>query len=140
MENHQKLIILTAFLLSGMVAISACLGNESTATGMYSAPTIVTTPPITNQPVDIIKEELNYTSTGDIYISGILKSNMNRPLIAFLNIELKDKNNVTLGTAETIVKLDVRGVSNFNTPIPDSGSYAHNEGITFLCYVSRVDY
>jgi hypothetical protein len=140
MKNYQKIIILV-FLLPGMVAISACLGNESSATGMYSAPTIsTTTPPITNQPVVIIKEQLNYTSTGDAYVSGIVKSNMNRPLIAFLNVELKDKSNVTLGSAETIVKLDVRGVSNFNASIPDSGTYAHNEGITYRCYINRVDY
>ncbi len=139
LKNCQKLIIL-ALLIPGMVAISACLGTGSTAPGMYSAPTLSTTQPSTNQPVDIVKEELNYTSSGDAYVSGILRSNMNRPLTVWVNVELQDKNNATLGTAETLVRLDMRGVSDFEASIPDSGKYAHNEGITYRCYVNRINY
>ena len=139
MEHCQAIIVL-AFFLSAMVSVSACLGTGDKASGLYSAPTITTTAASTNQMVDIFSQKLDNTSSGDVSVSGILKSNMKRPLTAWVNVELNDKNNMTVGTGETIIRLDMQGISNFEVVIVNSAKYAHDDGTTYRCYVNRISY
>jgi len=130
-----------AFLVIALIATSACVTTSPKATGMYSAPKIpATTIPFTNQQVDIVNQSQGVTSAGDMYVGGVVKSRMSRPLTAWINIKVHDKNNATLGTGETMVRLDMQGVSEFRVILENSSSYAQADGISFECYVNRVNY
>ncbi|MDD3136645.1 MAG: hypothetical protein PHF64_09125 [Methanoregula sp.] len=140
-RTDRQCFMFLAFLVIALIATSACVTTSPKATGMYSAPTIpATTIPFTNQQVDILNQSRGITSTGDMYVGGVVKSRMSRPLTAWININVHGKNNTTLGTGETMVRLDMLGVSEFRVILENSSSYAQDDGISFDCYVNRVNY
>jgi len=140
LKEYRKVIFVLELLIITMVFISACLGNGDKATGLYSAPTLTTTTVAMDQPVYIVSQKLGNASSGDVSVSGIIKSNMKSPLTAWVTVELTDKNNKTIGTGETIIRLDMQGMSNFEVVIVNSAKYAHDEGMTYRCYVNRISY
>jgi len=136
----DQAVIVLAFLTIAMVSVSACLGSGDKAPGMYNAPIIPNTTQPTDQAAYIVSQQRGNTSSGDVSVSGIVKSNMRSPLTAWVNVELKDKNNMIVGTGEAIIRLDMQGVSDFEVVIPDSAKYAHDQGTTYRCYVNRITY
>jgi len=140
LKEYRKVIFVLELLIITMVSVSACLGNGDKATGLYSAPTLTTTTVAMDQPVYIVSQKLGNASSGDVSVSAIIKSNMKSPLTAWVTVELTDKNNKTIGTGETIIRLDMQGMSNFEVVIVNSAKYAHDEGMTYRCYVNRISY
>lgn len=154
MKNYQKIIIL-AFLIIGMVAVSACVGSGP-------AETPLTTPSAPS--VEMINASVSYKSYGDAYCYGILKSNINKPLTASVTFAIYDKNDVVkLGDGFDIVKLDPLGQSKFEAIAFGSNDYPKEDTIeekekleerlnkirvsmgespvhnwTYRCYVDRV--
>jgi len=133
MKNYCKVIIL-AFLIIGMVAISACVGSSSSSPSSSKVTTIATA----DVPaVQIVSKEQGYKSYGDVYVSGIVKNNRNKELTAWLNVDLYDKNDVKLGTGYDIVTIDPYGQSKFEVLVFGSDKYT-DEFDTYRTYIDHV--
>ena len=90
-----------------------------------------------NNDVGIVSKKQDYTSYGDVEVTGIIKNNLNMPLTAWVTVDLYDKNKVKLGTGYDIVSLDASGQSKFDIVVFGSDKYA-DEFATYRTYIDHT--